>query len=311
MKDIVSTHDFEQYHSSVPLLSSQQLGWEGVTVRAYNEQKKDQKKAEQAIFPAVPDLSLILVTQGTIAFDYREGSSPWEIVQLRMGDWILAPGGGEPYELRSHVLSAEPLELLLIHVNTDFMAHMAGPLINNSVAHVEVSKRLAFQDPLLTQIGLALQQELHAPSAAGKLYAETAAQMLAAHLLRHHAHINRTLKETTSGLTQRQVKQVLEYIEHHLDHHLSLAEIAQQSGLSPFHFARRFRQTIGESPHQYVVNRRLETAQRLLEETDLPVSQISLMIGFSSQGHFTQTFARRLGQPPRQYRLRHSKKRTF
>lgn len=306
MKDIISSRDFEQYYPSVPLLSSQQLGWEGVTVRAYNEQKTAQNEAEPMIFPAVPDISLILVTQGTVTFDYREGGGPWETVQLRAGDWILAPGGGEPYGLRCHGLSAESLESLLIHVNTDFMTHMASPLIGGDVARVEMIKRPAFQDPLLTHIGLALQQELYAPGATGKLYAETAAQMLAVHLLRHYAHINRTLKEKTSGLTQRQVKQVLEYIEHHLDHNLSLAEIAQQSGLSPFHFARRFRQTTGESPHQYVVNLRLEAAQRLLKETDLPVSQIALMTGFSNQGHFTQTFSRRLGQPPHQYRLRHS-----
>jgi AraC family transcriptional regulator len=308
MKDIVSARDFERYYPSAPLLSSQQLGWEGVIVRSYNEQKKEH---EQVIFPAVPDLSLILITQGTVTFDYKEGRGSWETVQLRAGDWTLAPGGGEPYQLRCHGLSAEPLESLLVHVNADFLVRMAEPLISDDLTHVEMSKRPAFQDPLLTQIGLALQQELRVPGASGKLYAETAAQMLAVHLLRHYAQINRTLKENTSGLTQRQVKRVLEYIEHHLDHHLSLAEIAQQSGLSPFHFARRFRQTTGESPHQYVVNRRLETAQRLLEETDLPVNQIALMTGFSSQGHFTQTFARRLGQPPRQYRLRHSKTRTF
>lgn len=311
MKNIVSTPDFERYHPSVPLLSSQPLGWEGVTVRAYNEQKKEHKEAEQVIIPAVPDISLILVTQGTIAFEYREGGGPWKTVQLRAEDWILAPGGGEPYEIRCQALSAEPLESLLIHVNSDFLARMAEPLVSDGLTHVEMNKRSAFQDPLLTQIGLALQQELQAPSAVGKLYAEAATQMLAVHLLRHYAHINRTLKENTSGLTQRQVKLVLEYIEHHLDHHLSLAEIAQQSGLSPFHFARRFRQTTGESPHQYVVSRRLETARRLLKETDLPVNQIALMTGFSSQGHFTQTFTKRWGQPPRQYRLRHSKTRTF
>lgn len=275
-------------------------------VRAYNEQKKEQKEAEHVIFPAIPDISLLLVTQGTIAFEYREGGGPWETLQLSAGDWSLAPGGEQPYEFRCHALSAEPLQSLLIHVNTDFIARVASPLISDNLAHVEMSKHLAFQDPLLTQIGLALHHELHAPTAAGKLYAETAAQMLAVHLLRHYAQINDTLKEKTYGLTQQQVKRVLEYIEYHLDHNLSLAELAQQSGLSPFHFARRFRQTTGESPHQYVVNRRLETAQRLLKETDLPVSQIALMTGFASQSHFTQTFTRRLGQPPRQFRLRHA-----
>lgn len=280
-----------------------------MTVRVYNEQTKGEEEAETASFPAVHDLSLVLVSRGTGALESGEGSGPWEMARLSAGDWILAPGGGEPYELRCQ--GGESLESLLIHVNTDFMARMASPLIGDDLASVEMNRRTAFRDPLLTQIGLALQQELRAPGAAGKLYAGTAAQMLAVHLLRYYAQINRTLKERTSGLTQRQMKQVLDYIEHHLDHNLSLAEIAQQSGLSPFHFARRFRQTVGESPHQYVLNRRLEAAQHLLKESDLPVSQIALMTGFSSQGHFTQTFTSRLGEPPRQYRLKHAKTRTI
>ena len=298
----VSTRDFERYYPSSPLLSSLQVGWEGVTVRAYQKQKE----AEQVIFPTVPDTSLTLVTQGTIAFEYREVGGPWEAWQVRAGDWSLAPGGGQPYEVRYHALSVEPIESLLIHVNTDYISRAASQLTIDDPARVEIRKRMVFQDPLLIQIGLALQHELRAPTVAGKLYAETAAQMLAVHLLRHYAQIDHTLKEETYRLTQQQVKRVMEYVQHHLDQDLSLAELAQQSGLSPFHFARLFRQATGESPHQYVVNRRIETAQRLLKETDLPLSQIALMTGFSSQSHFTRTLTSHLGQPPRQYRLRHS-----
>jgi AraC family transcriptional regulator len=298
----VSTRDFERFYPSSPLLSSLQVGWEGVTVRAYHKQKE----AEQVISPTVPDVSLTLVTQGTIAFEYREVGGPWEALQVRAGDWSLAPGGGQPHEVRYHALSVEPIQSLLIHVNTDYISRAASQLTIDDPARVEIRKRMVFQDPLLTQIGLALQHELRAPTVAGKLYAETAAQMLAVHLLRHYAQIDHTLKEETYRLTQQQVKRVMEYVLHHLDQDLSLAELAQQSGLSPFHFARLFRQATGESPHQYVVNRRIETAQRLLKETDLPLSQIALMTGFSSQSHFTRTLTRHLGQPPRQYRLRHS-----
>lgn len=303
----VSARDFERYYPSSPLLSSLQFDWKGVTVRAYQKPKE----AELAIFPTVPDVSLTLVTQGTLAFDYREVGDSWESSQMHAGDWSLVPGGGQHYESRSHTLSVEPVQSLLIHVNADFIARAASVLISDDPARVEIRKRLVFQDPLLTQIGLALQHELCAPTVAGKLYAETAAQMLAVHLLRHYVQIDHPRKEETPRLTQQQVNWVREYVQHHLDQDLSLAELAQQSGFSPFHFARLFRQMTGESPHQYVINRRLETAQRLLKETDLPLSQIALMTGFSSRSHFTRTITRHLGQPPRQYRLRHSSIRTF
>jgi AraC family transcriptional regulator len=258
------------------------------------------------MLPPVADVSLTLITQGTLATEHREEGGSWETFQMRAGDWSLVPGGGEPQEVSYHALSVEPVQTLMIHVNADFIARAASAFTRHDLERVEIRTRLLFQDPLLTQIGLTLQQELRAPTVAGKLYAETAAQMIAVHLLRYHAQITYPLKEEAQRLTPSQIKRVMEYVQHHLDQDLSLAELAQQSGFSSFHFARLFRQATGESPHQYVMSRRIETAQRLLKETDLPVSQIALMTGFSSQSHFTRTLTRHLGQPPRQYRLTHS-----
>lgn len=298
----VSTRDFDRFYPSPPLLSSLPLDWEGVTVRTYQKPKVP----GQATLPPVSDVSLTLITQGTLATEHREEGGSWEAFQMRAGDWSVVPGGGEPYEVRYHALSVDPVQSLMIHVNADFIARAASELTRYDLERVEIRTRLLFQDPLLTQIGLALQQELRAPTVAGKLYAETAAQMIAVHLLRYHAQFPHPLKEETQRLTQYQLQRVREYVQHHLDQDLSLAELARQSGFSAFHFARLFRQATGESPHQYVMSRRIEIAQRLLKETDLPVSQIALMTGFSSQSHFTRTLTKYLGQPPRQYRLKHS-----
>jgi AraC family transcriptional regulator len=141
--------------------------------------------------------------------------------------------------------------MLKIHVNADFMARAASAFTRNDLDHVEIRTHMPFQDPLLTQIALALQQELRTPPVAGKLYAETAAQMLAVHLLRYHAQFTSPLKEETQRLIPSQIRRVKEYIHHHLDQDLSLAMLAQQSSFSSFHFARLFRQATGESPHQY------------------------------------------------------------
>lgn len=305
MKDAshpISARDFDQFYPSAPLLSSLPLDWEGVTVRTY---QKPQEPG-QTTLPPVPDVLLTLIMQGTLASKYCEEGNSWEAFHMRAGDWSVNPGGGEPHEICYQALSVEPVQSLMIHVNADFIARAASAFTRHDLERVEIRKRLLFQDPLLTQIGLTLQQELRAPTVAGKLYAETAAQMIAVHLLRYHAQITYPLKEETQRLALSQIQRVREYVQHHLDHDLSLAELAQQSGFSTFHFTRLFRQATGESPHQYVMNRRIETAQRLLKETDLPLSQIALTTGFSSQSHFTRTLTRYLGQPPRQYRLTHS-----
>ena len=147
-----------------------------------------------------------------MSFEHREVGSTWEAFHVRAGDWSLAPGGGHPHEFRCHTLSAEPIHSLFIQVSIDFLSRVASPLTIDEPTRVRIRKRLFFQDPLLTQIGLALPQGLHASSPVETLYSETVTQMFAVHLLRHYAEIDHTPKKDTYRLTSQQVKRVMEYI---------------------------------------------------------------------------------------------------
>src|SRR5207249_3454628 len=129
----------------------------------------------------------------------------------------------------------------------------------------------------------------------------TAAQMLAVHLLRHYTSAAGHIWTPAAGLTRRQVRQLTDYIRAHLSEDLSLDALAQQAGFSPYHFARVFRRTMGESPHHYVLRQRLEKAQRLLNEP-VPLAHVALESGFANQSHFTRTFKRHLGLTPGAYR---------
>lgn len=83
---------------------------------------------------------------------------------------------------------------------------------------------------------------------------------------------------------------------------LAVAELARAAGLSPAHFSRSFRQTFGETPHQYLLTRRLERAAALLRNTDRPVTEICFAVGLSSLGSFTTSFGRVYGMSPTAYR---------
>jgi len=83
---------------------------------------------------------------------------------------------------------------------------------------------------------------------------------------------------------------------------LDVAALARQAHVSPGHFARRFKEAFGETPHQYVLTRRVERAKQLLRETDLSVTEICLEVGFQSLGSFSATFHRITGAPPTAYR---------
>jgi len=83
---------------------------------------------------------------------------------------------------------------------------------------------------------------------------------------------------------------------------LTVADLARAAGLSPAHFSRQFRRTFGETPHQYLLTRRMERAAALLRDTDRSVTEICFAVGLASVGSFTSSFRRIHGTSPLAYR---------
>jgi transcriptional regulator GlxA family with amidase domain len=83
---------------------------------------------------------------------------------------------------------------------------------------------------------------------------------------------------------------------------LTVADLARAARLSPAHFSREFRRAFGESPHQYLLTRRLERAAALLRTTDWSVARICTAVGLTSIGSFTTSFGRMFGRSPTRYR---------
>lgn len=104
------------------------------------------------------------------------------------------------------------------------------------------------------------------------------------------------------GLSRLQLRRVATYIEENLDGDLGLVRLAAAAGLSPSHFARRFKGATGLAPHRYVMQRRLYEAKRLLAVSSLPIAQVAAATGFSSQAHLTDLFGRCVGVPPGSFR---------
>jgi AraC-like DNA-binding protein len=92
---------------------------------------------------------------------------------------------------------------------------------------------------------------------------------------------------------------------------LAISDLARAAGLSPAHFSREFRRAFGESPHVYLLTRRLERAAALLRQTDHSVADICVSVGLTSVGSFTTSFTRLYGKPPTAYRAAHPPAATF
>jgi len=159
-------------------------------------------------------------------------------------------------------------------------------------------------DPMIKALCDRIRDEVNAGHPKGQLYVETLAQALAAHVVRHYAHHRPSEGPTTGTLTSNQLRRALEFIREHLAENLPLAGIARSAGLSPFHFARRFKQATGLAPHQYLIRERVDRARHLLTHSATPLAEVAHQCGFCDQSHLTNHFRRILGMTPRRFRDR-------
>jgi AraC family transcriptional regulator len=194
----------------------------------------------------------------------------------------------------------EELEELSIHLDPAFLARAAAEA---SVSDkVELVEACSVSDPVIRQIGMALKAEVESEGPASRLYAESLANVLAVHLLRHYTQEGDRVRASLGGLSGRKLNQVTEFIQDNIERDLGLTEIAEAVDLSPFHFARSFKQATGVSPHQYLIKSRIERAKALLADSELPIVEVGFRAGFKNQSHFTTLFRKLTSLTPKAYR---------
>ena len=139
--------------------------------------------------------------------------------------------------------------------------------------------------------------------------------LAAGELLRFRADLKRAAaripaaRPATRTELFRRLTRARSMVEGSLDQPLDLEGIARSACLSPFHLHRLFTRVFGVTPHRYAVGRRIERARRLLENTDMPVTEVCLATGFQSLGSFSTLFRKATGYSPQQFRARAPGKR--
>jgi AraC family transcriptional regulator len=197
-----------------------------------------------------------------------------------------------------HKLSWEAqIETIKISLSPDLIARVAWESI--APANVEIEPTFARYDPLIAHLGRALKSLLETEAKQSRLYAESVATMLSAHLLQHYCASKAPLpQDFTGGMPPYKLRQAIAYINDSLEEDLSLSAIASEVGISQYHFARLFKQAMGVSVHQYVIQRRVETAKQLLLRRQLSITEIALQVGFANPSHLSQHFKRIVGVTP-------------
>jgi AraC family transcriptional regulator len=194
-------------------------------------------------------------------------------------------------------------EILQVYLRQSIYEAAVTEIYGCDSSGAELVPRFAILDPLLEQLAIAITNALRDGAAEDGLYVDTIAQMMAVHLARSHSSRSRPVRILPAKpLAGWKMRRVIEYIEDNLEGDLSLQAMAAEVDISPLYLARAFKSAVGQSPHQYVLARRIERAKELLRNTDLPVVDVALSSGFSSQSHLSHWFIRQVGVSPAVYR---------
>ena len=150
---------------------------------------------------------------------------------------------------------------LHVFLEPGLVARVAAEAFELDPARVSVPPLDGLDLPQLRAAMLAVNDELTAGAAGGRLAAESLANLLAVHLIRNASAPRPPARRTDGALPRGKLRAVVEYIEEHLDAGLTLEQMAAAAHLSAYHFARQFKAATGLPPHQYVIARRVERAQ--------------------------------------------------
>jgi AraC family transcriptional regulator len=189
-----------------------------------------------------------------------------------------------------------PIDMLHVSIEDTALLAYAADL---DLARPELGTRVGFEDPVLLQTAQALAHEVADESGTRSLVVDGLRIDLILRLLDGYSSLADGVgRLSPTRLGSRTLRLLDEYVHAHLESPIRIGDLAALAGLSRFHFARVFRASVGQTPHQYVLERRLTRARELVRSSDVPLRDVAAMTGFADQSHLTRTFKRSFGTTP-------------
>jgi len=173
---------------------------------------------------------------------------------------------------------------------------------DGAYGEVELRPHRKFADPRLGALVAAAHAEMVAGFSSGRLFLDSIEQAMAVTLVNGYAVRHRPVQMYKGGLGPARLRRIKELVHAKIEDDLSLDEMAQSVGLSTAHFARMFRKSTHETPHQFVLRQRVERAKAMLRAPDARVLDVAVACGFKTQQHFAQVFRDVCRVSPTEYR---------
>lgn len=194
-------------------------------------------------------------------------------------------------------------EIVTFIFKSDFLSRIAAQTECLNPNQIELRPIVRDRDRQIEYIARSFLAEMQTEAIGGKLYGETLATQFAIHLLRNYCIFPLQLKQYHGGLSSRQLKAAISYIDAHLESSIRLKDLARVCRINSEHyFCLLFKQSMGIPPYRYVLQQRIEKAKQLLKQNKLPLKEVALRCGFCDQSAFSRTFKKCVGTTPKKYR---------
>jgi AraC family transcriptional regulator len=226
--------------------------------------------------PAVTEPFIVWITSGEAEAQEREDNGPWVTSRLKKGSLFLTAAGA-PYDFRWRTLTPEPFEVVLVLLSLPLFNEALEDVFGANAEHAYLRDVSGFEDPQLIPLLQKLREEAMRPSAS-RLFVRGIAQAIAIHLARNHVALTEALRGETSSLPGFKLRRITDRMAEHMTEEFSLARLAEQAGMSEFHFNRLFKRATGVPPSQYQIKLRMDAARRLLRETKKSVITIAIEV---------------------------------
>jgi AraC family transcriptional regulator len=173
---------------------------------------------------------------------------------------------------------------------------------DGAYGEVELQASRKFANSRLSALVTAAHAEMVAGFPSGRLFLDSVEQAMAIALVKDRAVRHRLVQISRGGLGAARLRRIKELVDAKIEDDLSLDEMAQSVNLSTAHFARMFRMSMGQTPHQFVLRQRIERAKAMLRAPEGRILGVAVACGFKTQQHFAQVFRDFCGVSPTEYR---------
>jgi AraC family transcriptional regulator len=167
---------------------------------------------------------------------------------------------------------------------------------------VELQERHGLQDHNMRHLMEILLYEKRQGFPSGAFFLDSIAAALASHLIHYYSADAPLITESVGGMAPSTLRRCIALMEARLEGDLRLDELACEAGLSTSHFIRSFRETVGKTPYQFLLDRRVQRAQTLMHDPRTTLKRIAKSSGFANQHHMARIFRSVMGMTPSDYR---------